>query len=255
LLEGNIRRGIQWLGERQISDGSWPLNGELKEGSWATALSVVALSNFPDQQARVLKGGGWIVKQKGRGLPFLAAVLVRLSITKFEAELNPDLKGWSWTPGAFSWVEPTAYSLMALKKIRSIPNTPKASDRIQQGEKMVYDRMCDGGGWNYGTPSVLGEKGWPYPDITALTLIALQDHAQASANRISLKALEKMLAQEKSGLSLSWSILCFSIYGLDVTEWKKVLAKNFEQTLSLGETKSIALALLASGEGAGLFRL
>jgi hypothetical protein len=255
LLEKSIQRGTHWLAERQKADGSWPLNAELNEGSWATATAVLALSHFADYQPRALKAAEWLLSQQGRGLPWLASLLIRLSIRKFEVDLNPDLKGWSWSSGTFSWVEPTAYSLIALKRIRRHLNTPKVSERIQQGELMLYDRVCADGGWNYGTPNVLGETAPPYPDITAVTLIALQDHAQASPNRTSLNALGKMLQQEQSGLSLSWAILCFSIYGLDIAEWKRALARSFEQTRFLGETKSTALSVLAFGNGAKYLRV
>ena len=41
-----------------------------------------------------------------------------LSFVKKMGELDPYLSGWPWTAGAFSWVEPTSYSLIALKKLK-----------------------------------------------------------------------------------------------------------------------------------------
>jgi hypothetical protein len=254
-VDQSIKNGSRWLVEHQRTDGSWPLNAGMKEGSWATTIAVFGLSGFPDYQGSALKGADWLVNHPGSGLPLLASILVRLSITKFDSEINPDLIGWSWTSGSFSWVEPTAYALIALKKLKPHFNTPDASKRVHEAESMIYDRMCEGGGWNHGSTSVYGMKSWPYAEVTALTLIAMQDHADAAANRLSLKALEKMLGEDQSGLALSWSILCFLIYGVEVGEWRKALAKSFAETGFLNETKSIALSLLASGEGAGVFRL
>jgi hypothetical protein len=170
-------------------------------------------------------------------------------------ELDPYLSGWSWTAGAFSWVEPTSYSLMALKKLqRSLAGT-NCEERIRQGEMLIYDRMCENGGWNYGNSRVLGESLWPYPDVTAVALIALQDRTTSEANQKSLRALDAMMREAASGTALGWGILCLTLYHRDVREWKEILVKNFEKTRFLGETKAVALALLVFGNGASLFRV
>ncbi|MGH7966803.1 MAG: hypothetical protein ACRERD_34080 [Candidatus Binatia bacterium] len=119
---------------------------------------------------------------------------------------------------------------------------------------LLYDRMCKGGGWNYGNTTVLQEDLAPYPDTTAVALIALHDHSTAEANQRSLRALEIMLTEVQSGMTLSWSILCFALYGRDASELKKLLTKSYEQTGLLGETKIFALALLACADGAAVFR-
>ena len=86
-------------------------------------------------------------------------------------------------------MEPTAYALIALKKLKPFLKQTQAEERIHQGELLIYDRMCNGGGWNYGNVRVLGEELRAYPDITAVTLIALQDHQAKEANQLSLQAL------------------------------------------------------------------
>jgi hypothetical protein len=169
-------------------------------------------------------------------------------------EIDPYLSGWSWTAGAFSWVEPTSYSLIAIKKLKPRLAGTNVKERIQQGEVLIYDRMCENGGWNYGNSQVLGEPLWPYPDVTAVALIALQDRAATGANQISLHALENMMRGAASGMALGWGILCLMLYGEDVGPLKKTLAKQFQKTGFLGEIKAIALALLAFGEGAKCFR-
>ncbi|MGH7831383.1 MAG: hypothetical protein ACREP8_14525 [Candidatus Binatia bacterium] len=193
--------------------------------------------------------------REGQRLGWRASLFYRLAPEKQNVKLNPDLKGWPWTAGSFSWVEPTAYALIALKKLKPYLGGTRVEERIQQGELLIFDRMCKGGGWNYGNSKVFGEDLWPYPDITALTLIALQDHQAAQANQLSLQSLGKMIMQTESGLSLSWSVLCFSLYGHDTSKWKKLLARNFKKTGFLGETKATALAVLALGKGAEIFRV
>jgi len=247
--------GTQWLTQQQRADGSWPLMVGLSGASWVTSLGVFALVLFDGQRPQVVRGAEWLLRQKGRTLGPQASRRFREAPETMDVLLNPDLQGWAWADETFSWVEPTAYALLALKKLRPVLDTVEARARVQEGELLLYDRMCTGGGWNYGNKRVLGEELPPYPDTTAVALIALQDHQDREANQVSLRALRNMLQQVQSGLTLSWAMLCFSLYGQDVAEWRPLLAKSYERTGFLGETKSLALALLACSEGASVFRI
>ncbi len=254
-LAASIDRGLSWLTERQNADGSWPLTDQLDRGSWTTALAVLSLTHVESHQGQALRGANWLLNQEGRDLGWLNSLLYRWAPHTLVTRLNPDLKGWPWTSNAFSWAEPTAYALIALKKLRSHLQATRAADRIRQGELLLYDRMCKGGGWNYGNSTVLGEDLWPYSDTTAIALIALQDHQTAEANQLSLQALQHMLTDVESGLTLSWVILCFALYGQDVATWQQRLARTYDKTGFLGDTKTMALALLASGDGAKIFQV
>jgi len=218
-------------------------------------MAMLALGLWPEHEDRVVKAAQWVLRHEGRGFGWLAKWVSAFSFKKKSVELNEDLIGWPWTAGTFSWVEPTSYFLIALKKVRRKLARTNAAERIRQGELMVYDRMCKDGGWNYGNSVVLGEKLWPYPDVTAVALVALQDHRDEDANRKSLKALEGMLRDVDSGLALSWSIICASLYGRDAAQWKQRLARGFAKTRFLEENKSVALALLALGDGAKFFKI
>lgn len=250
-----VTLGQQWLTQQQRADGSWPLMAELPGASWVTSLSVFTLAAFDAQPSKALRGVEWLLRQKGRTLGPRESRRFRETPETMDVFLNPDLQGWAWADETFSWVEPTAYALLALKKLRPVLDTVEVRARVQEGELLLYDRMCIGGGWNYGNKRVLGEELPPYPDTTAVALIALQDHQEREANQVSLRTLRNMLQQVQSGLTLSWAMLCFSLYGQDLAEWRPLLAKAYEQTGFLGETKSLALALLACGEGASVFRI
>jgi hypothetical protein len=250
-----ITHGLRWLTQQQRADGSWPLMAELPEASWATSLTVVALASFDAQRSQALRGAEWLLRQKGRTLGPQESQRYREAPETMAVFLNPDLQGWAWTDNTFSWIEPTAYALLALKKLRPSLQNPAVRARVREGELLLYDRMCTGGGWNYGNKRVLGEELPPYPDTTAVALIALQDHPEHPANQLSLGALRNMLRHVQSGLTLSLATLCFSLYGQDVTEWKELLVKTYQRTEFLGETKSLALALLACGDGAAVLRV
>src|SRR5262245_21669350 len=247
--------GLRWLLQHQKEDGSWSFNDTTKQSSWTTPIAALALTSFQDQRQHALRAAKWILTQEGRKPGWVASLLVRLSLVQRMTELDPYLSGWSWTPGAFSWVEPTSYSLITLKKLKASLAETNCRERIRQGEMLIYDRMCENGGWNYGNSKVLGETLWPYPDVTAVAFIALQDRPKSEANQKSLRALNAMMWETASGMALSWGILCLTLYDQDIQGWKKILLTNFEKTRFLGETKTLALSLLALGNGASLFRI
>jgi len=253
--EPAAQKAEKWLIDRQNADGSWPLNDSLKGPSWSTALAIVALSDRADLRDRLVKAGNWALEQEGSKPGILANLILALTFQKKAVQLNEDLVGWSWTPNSFSWVEPTSYFLLALKKIRRHLAGKSIAERIQQGELVIYDRMCDNGGWNYGNSSVYGDQLWPYPDITAIALVALQDHQERKENQLSLRALGEMAKYTDSGLALSWSAICLSLYGQDSAQLRQRLVQRFAKTKFLGETKAIALGVLAVADGARSFRI
>jgi len=250
-----VLRGTIWLTERQNPDGGWRLNDVATAGSWTTALAIITLSAFPEQQKRVLNASRWLLVQEGSKPGILAELILWATGKSNVNRLNHDLVGWSWVPHSFSWVEPTSYALTALKKVRSSLTAENLNGRIQQGEAMIYDRMCKGGGWNYGNSKVLDYALWPYPDTTAVALIALQDRAADPANQESLQALRKTADEANSGLAASWAAISLNVYGQDTRDWQKRVEKRFQETGFLGETKTLALALMALNGKANPFRI
>jgi hypothetical protein len=251
----NIKRALDWLMQRQRPEGGWSLNDEITDASWTTALAIIALSRFPEHRKQTTGAALWLLKQEGRTPGVLAQLVSAFAAHKNAVALNPDLKGWPWAPRTFSWVEPTSYALIALKQNRSYLDGTNVEERIHQGELMIYDRMCDGGGWNYGNSKVFGEALWPYPDVTAVALIALQDYKVRQANQEALRALRRMMQETDSGLSLCWATICLSIYGDETHDWKRRTRNRFATTGFLGETKTLALSVIALLNDAKAFRV
>lgn len=251
----NRKRGIEWLVRQQNQTHSWPLNETVKEGSWTTALAITALSDSAEHSERALAAARWLLEQEGSKPGILAEIVLWATGKSGVNQLNKDLIGWSWVPSSFSWVEPTSYALIALKKQRARLAGTNVDERIRQADAMIYDRMCNGGGWNYGNSKVLDYALWPYPDITALALIAMQDHANEKANQESLQVLSKIARETGSGFALCWAAICLNLYGRDNSELLKQIDKRFAATAFLGETKSLALAVIALGAKANPFRI
>jgi hypothetical protein len=251
----NRKRGIDWLIRHQNQDHSWPLNEAVKEGSWTTALAITALSDNAEYNERVLAAARWLLEQEGSKPGILAEIILWATGQSNVNNVNKDLIGWSWVPNSFSWVEPTSYAMIAVKKLRSRLAGTQVDERIRQADAMIYDRMCDGGGWNYGNSKVLDYALWPYPDVTAIALIALQDHARDQANQESLRVLSKIARETDSGLALCWAAICLNLYGQDNSDFQRQFEKRFAASAFLGETKSLALAIIASGDKANPFRI
>lgn len=251
----SVGRGLRWLRASQRPDGSWPVGGRVAEPSWVTSLAAFTLIKVDGDARRLERAAAWLVGQKS-GEPGLLVRLVHgIAPQAMAVRTNPTLRGWPWMAKTSSFVEPTAYALFALRMAMREDPPVGLSLRISEAEEMLYDRMCAGGGWNYGNSQVLGEDLPPFADVTALALIALQRYARGPRNRQSLERLPGLMTAAGSGLALAWGTICLAVYGVDVTTWAWRLSRRYGETAFLGETKSVALGLLAATDPARMFRL
>jgi len=129
------------------------------------------------------------------------------------ARQNSSLRGWNWTPGTASWVEPTALALLFLRSLPADMLSPQVAKRRQLAERMLYDRMCPGGGWNSGNPLVYGVAGVPRIGPTVWALLALIDHAERKENQVSLEWLARSYDGIQGPASLALAHLCLMAYG------------------------------------------
>jgi hypothetical protein len=125
---------------------------------------------------------------------------------------DPTKYGWNWIPGTISWVIPTSFSLIALRRARNLYATAKLDQRIERGAEMLLDRMCPGGGWNAGNGMAFGVPYAPYIDATATALLALRGHGEEPAIQGSLTWLVNRLPSCPSPYSLAWAILALVGY-------------------------------------------
>ncbi|HXH82179.1 MAG TPA: prenyltransferase/squalene oxidase repeat-containing protein [Candidatus Tectomicrobia bacterium] len=242
-----VRAGLAFLRSTQRADGAWPLSGAVPEPSWATSLCILALAPFDAHREAAVRAAGWLVVQEGRRPAWLARTLWRL-IGGDKVALDYGIRGWSWNANSFPWVEPTAYALIALKKLRARLASAAAA-RIQEGERLLLDRMCDAGGWNYGNARVLGDPLAPYPETTSVALLALRDRQDDVRLRKSAEVLERLLDATPSGLALGLGILALAAYGRRTMRFERQLRNLYSRTRFLGQTSSLAAAALALAGG------
>jgi hypothetical protein len=153
------------------------------------------------------------------------------------------LQGWSWIPQTFSWVEPTAWCLLALKKWSHVPGKSVDVARVREAEKLLLDRCCSGGGWNYGNSNMLGQELKPYVPTTAGALLSLQDQQNEPAVRRSTEYLERQASSEPSGVALSLAAMALRAVGRDTAAVRTALIEQVPTTIAMDSVLAAALTL------------
>jgi hypothetical protein len=216
-----IRRGLDFLIAAQLPDGSWPSTPQEKTGCWVTSLACWVLSGAFDGEKKysqaIASGLRWVCDDWPRDSGWWQKLLRRLSFAKPQFKYNDAARGWGWTPGTSSWVEPTAFALLALES-QQAPEHPFAQQRRKLGELLLYDRMCPGGGWNCGNPEVYGVAGEPLVLPTTWALLALRKYPERPENIQSLQWLEKNFANIQAPGSYAMARICLAAYGRQGTE-------------------------------------
>ena len=164
------------------------------------------------------------------------------------------LQGWSWNPETFSWVEPTAWGTLALKKAlrTGILSDSVARPRIEEAERLLFDRCCHDGGWNFGNANVMGRDLFPHVPTTAIALLALQDRRDNAAVLRSLGFLEAHWAEESSLFALGLTLISLAVHGRPTAAVEQRLRAHIAQqsdadraTLPSGSIHGCAVALCA----------
>jgi hypothetical protein len=291
---GPLRRAFDFLTARQQPDGGWGYVAGRQSFAEPTCYALLALADTPDHRQREERALAWFahhlsaagtvalegdtssldnwgtilafftLRRLGLGAELTERYLRHLlrargnridPATSAQLKLNGDLQAWSWVLGTASWVEPTAYALLALKS-----QGLGGHERVKEAESYLLDRACYQGGWNYGNKEVLGVQLEPMPTITAYALLALQDYARRhEVIKKSLAYLEGELAERQSTLALALGVLCLDVY--DRPTEKLISGLVARQEADGGWrgnahlTALAALALKAVVEGKNVFKI
>lgn len=247
---------LAWLLARQRKDGAWPRTDAVPEASWTSAWATLAIARVAGTGNEPLsRAGEWLVQREGRRPGLLARVIGHLTNLDERLEQDLTLVGWPWHETAASWVEPSATALLALHAVRERVALPGADERIEQGERLLWDRVCVDGGWNYGNRRVLGEVLPPFPDTTAFALLALQGSPEEEQLARSFAALERLLDERASGLTLALAALAYELHGRDARWLRARVIEKTGRPEVARETRSLAFMLLALSRGEELLRI
>jgi hypothetical protein len=156
---------------------------------------------------------------------------------------NNKLQAWPWTDGTFSWLEPTALCLLALK-VRRV-SAPAVAARVADAEAIIFDRVCDPAGWNYGNAHVMAQDLRPYVPTTALVLLAMQDKPDHAVVRRSLDWLAAHATAEPATMACATATIGLHMYGKQTDDVRRLLADQYARSHALDNAHLIALAAYA----------
>ena len=249
-LPGAKGAGIRFLKANQLRNGSWPAVPTEKEGSWVTALACLALRQYAGADLPAAAGLDWLSRSTpGEGGAWWS-LRNRLFGDAHLATQNNRLRGWSWTQGTSSWVEPTACALLALRGAEGSRSLLARLERRRKlAMKMLCDRACADGGWNCGNPMVYGVAGTPLVGPTCWALLALAEFADESnvRDRIDdgVRWLERAYVRTRGAGSLALGHVCLKVLGRDPQPIGSVLSDFYERAGFLGQIPVLAWASMA----------
>jgi hypothetical protein len=189
----------------------------------------------------------------------------KLGVVDRDVQFDPAKYGWNWVGGTTSWVIPTAFSLMALRKVnRRLSAAPDLILRIGLGTAMLLNRMCPGGGWNAGNSVAFGVPYSPYIDATSIALLSLRGHEDQPCVPESLSWLRRRIGGCPAPYSLAWGIVALAAYHDAETRIREVLAQANQALVALvteridsldTPTLAISAVALEALEGDNVFEI
>jgi hypothetical protein len=207
LPEREMKFLLSWVSTLQNPDGSTGINPDDRyQGLWLTALSAIIFHHFGLKDPR----------DRARG--FITSLKSVTVANDPNLRQDNTLTGWPWVPGTFGWVEPTAWSVIALN-IMGLEEHPRAVE----GCRFLLDRQIPSGGWNYGNPNLNDRELLPFWDTTGLALIALHGKTEILRVRASLDLLEKNVEKIESLCGLAWAVLSLDSYERNAVRLKERL--------------------------------
>ena len=192
-----VPRALDWLAGLQQGDGAVPITANAPSPHWPTPLALLAWLHGAPQSgqvhvAEVQNATDWLIDTRGRKVARDSEVHGH----------DTTLVGWPWVSGSHSWLEPTAYALLALRAVGKA-NHP----RVREGVRMILDRALPAGGWNYGNRRVLAHVLRPFPATTGLALAALSGETRDTRIDAAVEYLRGELARVRVPLSLAWGLI------------------------------------------------
>ena len=212
-----IADALEWLSDQQQSDGRIGVTEKLDQPAWTTALACLAWNlcgeanadRFGKQSQSALQ---WLINLRGQEIDPKAAGFA----------YDTRLIGWPWVAGTNSWLEPTAYAILAMN---CGPHSLEASrPRVDEGVRLLLDRAVPSGGWNYGNPQALGNGLRAFTDTTGIALCALAGGLATQAISGAIEFLSAELPRVRAPLSLSWGLMGLRAWNVAPSDTEKWLS-------------------------------
>jgi uncharacterized protein (DUF362 family) len=194
-----IEQGLAFLQRCAVGDGRYRLERGRPEAVWPTALVLYTRSVLGAPAAELNPSAAALLAIRGR--PIEAAE------GEDSTDVDGTIIGWPWAEGNFSWVEPTAWAILALRRLGQ-----GGHPRVVEGRRMLLDRALETGGANYGNRRVLGLVLEPIPGPSALLLLALQGPSDDPRIRAGVAYLADRALAGDDLEHLCWARLALDLY-------------------------------------------
>ena len=172
--------------------------------------------------------------QTGRPRSERVATRTRMDVTA-GAGRTTRTRGSSRPPGC----------LLATKILRPDDTATRA-----EAVRILRDRHCADGGWNYGSTSSKGVDLRGYAQTTAVALMGLQGE-EASLVDPALRFLQSRWRDEPGGLTLAHAAVALDLHGVEgADEIRAALETAFRKTGFLGNLLALGWAALAASRAA-----
>jgi hypothetical protein len=234
------RPALGWLASLQAADGSIGVRAGEATPCWPTALALAAWSTEPARYQRPIElARDWLLAASGHSQP-----------RSPQMGHDSTLVGWPWVMGTHSWVEPTAWSVLALKAAGNASHP-----RTREAVRLLVDRLLPDGGCNYGNTTVLGQQLRPHLQPTGLILMALAGETIVDPRLArSLDYLQRELSARTPAASLSYGLLGMAAQGRLPDQAHDWLAAAMKRSLQQAADWKVALLTLAAlGDRCPLF--
>lgn len=231
-----VRRSADWLLQLQAPSGAVSLSTELAQVHWGTSFAIWLWSSLHVDAERRRRAVDWLLSQEGFTF-----------VQDPNGPLGHDttIPGWAWVAGTHSWMEPTCIAILGLRR-------EKLADhhRVQDGLRLIRDRVIATGGWNCGNNKVFGTVLRPRPATTGWALLALANlEPMAPYIERSLDYLEHELPMVRSPQSLGMGLLGLSAWGRRPVQANAWLEESFHKLMARGtDPAQLAYLLIASAD-------
>lgn len=233
------QRGLEWLRQGQNPDGGWGYSLGDSESNWATAWALLALKKADGFEDEIHRGVKWLLEVKPSPYARENLDFLNQPISKDD----PIQNSWPWQPGELTWIEPTAYTILALKDL-SVDAATKL--RMDAGISYFQRQRCLQGGWTVGDPLMFESALPAHVHTTAVVLMAMMAYSPDSIQPEDILELRRDMQEDGGALAFSWGLLVLRTLG---EEEESSFAHLFEIQGSNGDWNdnpyTTALAIMA----------
>jgi uncharacterized protein (DUF362 family) len=252
-----LAKARRFLASCRQPDGSYPLAHGRKDALWSSALVLFVEATLHGDPKQLANTARLLVNYRGK----VPAGPKHDEIRALDPNHDIDVRliGWPWAINNFSWVEPTSWACLALRRIGQVKHP-----RVQEGLALLVDRAMDTGGINYGNRRILDKILEPIPGPTALMLLAVQGRKHPRIDAAVQYLLREINTHDVE--HLAWTKIAIDLYRDHPGVPEALTALDAKILAALEERKSVpwvqpanirlALAAIALGTStANPFRL